>query len=126
MAWCSVLAGASVVLGAFGSHMLSGLLSAQKMDVYNKASYYLMTHSIAVILLLQVKITRFLRIYTWGIYSLLSGALVFSTSLYLVAFSELPDLSGLRYFGAVAPLGGTLMIAGWFMCAIFFFKIRKA
>lgn len=124
MAWCSVLAGASVVLGAFGAHMLGGVLSAQKMDVYNKASYYLMTHSIAVILFLQVKNTGFSWIYTWGVYSLFSGALVFSISLYLVAFSEFSGFSMLRYLGAVAPFGGTLMIAGWAMCAYWFFKNR--
>lgn len=119
------MAGASVVLGAFGAHLLSGILSAQKMDVYNKASYYLMTHSIAVILFLQFKSTRFSRIYIWGIYSLFSGAIVFSISLYLVAFSEVSGVPALKYFGAVAPLGGTLMIAGWALCALYFFKNRK-
>ena len=122
MAWCAVMAGASVVLGAFGAHMLSGIMSPQKMDVYNKASYYLMTHSIAVILLLQVKNTGFSRIYAWGIYALFSGAIVFSISLYLVAFSEVSGISALRFFGAVAPIGGTLMIAGWGLCALTFFK----
>jgi uncharacterized membrane protein YgdD (TMEM256/DUF423 family) len=36
-----------------------------------------------------------------------AGALIFSASLYLIA------LTGERWLGAVAPIGGTLMIAGW-------------
>lgn len=35
------------------------------------------------------------------------GALVFSAALYLIA------LTGERWLGAIAPIGGTLMIAGW-------------
>lgn len=111
---CALLAGLSVLLGAFGAHTLSKLISANKMEVFNKASYYLMTHSIAVVLFLLLKNTTNLRIELWTIYSLLFGALVFSLSLYLVSISELNNLQALKYFGAVAPIGGVLMITGWF------------
>jgi uncharacterized membrane protein YgdD (TMEM256/DUF423 family) len=52
------------------------------------------------------------------------GALVFSFSLYLVSISELYNLQSLKYFGAVAPLGGTLMIVSWFANFIYILKSK--
>lgn len=122
MAFSSLLAGLSVMLGAFGSHILKSVLSEYKLDVFNKAGYYLLTHSIAVIVLLQVKNTLNLRIYSYGIYAIFAGMIIFSSSLYLTAFSELPGASGLKFAGAIAPLGGILMIGGWLFTAVSLFK----
>ena len=113
-ACCALFAGLSVLLGAFGAHTLSKMISPYKLDVFNKASSYLMSHSLAVVLLLLLKNTTNLRIELWTIYSMFFGVLIFSTSLYLVSISELSNLEPLKYFGAVAPIGGTLMIVAWF------------
>lgn len=122
MAFSSLFAGLSVMSGAFGSHVLKSVLSEYKLDVFNKAAYYLLTHSIAVILLLLVKNTLNLRIYSIGIYAIFAGMIIFSSSLYLTAFSELPGAAGLKLAGAVAPAGGVLMIAGWILTAVSLFK----
>ena len=45
------------------------------------------------------------------------GLLIFSGSLYILV------LSGLRWLGAITPIGGLLLIAGWLMLAL---KIRSA
>ena len=50
------------------------------------------------------------------------GVIIFSLSLYLVSISELQSLQALKYFGAIAPIGGTLMIAAWF--ATFFYILK--
>lgn len=113
-ACCALFAGLSVLLGAFGAHTLSKMISPYKLDVFNKASSYLMSHSLAVVLLLLLKNTTNLRIELWTIYSMFFGVLIFSTSLYLVSISELSNLEPLKCFGAVAPIGGTLMIVSWF------------
>ncbi len=113
-ACCALFAGLSVLLGAFGAHTLSKMISPYKLDVFNKASSYLMSHSLAVVLLLLLKNTTNLRIELWTIYSMFFGVLIFSTSLYLVSISELSNIEPLKYFGAVAPIGGTLMIVSWF------------
>ena len=42
---------------------------------------------------------------------LLAGAAIFALSLYIMA------LGGPRWLGAVTPIGGTLMIAGWLWAA---------
>ena len=121
-AYCAFLAGLSVLLGAFGSHTLSKYISPYKLDVFNKASSYLMSHSIAVVLLLLLKNTTNLRIELWTVYSMFFGVIIFSLSLYLVSISELQSLQALKYFGAIAPIGGTLMIAAWF--ATFFYILK--
>jgi len=122
-ACCALFAGLSVLLGAFGAHTLSKMISPYKLDVFNKASSYLMTHSLAVVLLLLLKNTTNLRIELWTIYMMFSGAIVFSSSLYMVSVSELQNLQFLKYFGAVAPIGGTLMIVSWF--ANFYFILKS-
>lgn len=121
-AYCAFLAGLSVLLGAFGAHTLSKYISPYKLDVFNKASSYLMSHSIAVVLLLLLKNTTNLRIELWTVYSMFFGVIIFSLSLYLVSISELQSLQALKYFGAIAPIGGTLIIAAWF--ATFFYILK--
>ena len=121
-AYCAFLAGLSVLLGAFGAHTLSKYISPYKLDVFNKASSYLMSHSIAVVLLLLLKNTTNLRIELWTVYSMFFGVIIFSLSLYLVSIYELQSLQALKYFGAIAPIGGTLMIAAWF--ATFFYILK--
>ena len=121
-AYCAFLAGLSVLLGAFGAHTLSKYISPYKLDVFNKASSYLMSHSIAVVLLLLLKNTTNLRIELWTVYSMFFGVIIYSLSLYLVSISELQSLQALKYFGAIAPIGGTLMIAAWF--ATFFYILK--
>jgi uncharacterized membrane protein YgdD (TMEM256/DUF423 family) len=123
-ACCALFAGLSVLLGAFGAHTLSKMITPYKLDVFNKASSYLMTHSLAVVLLLLLKNTTNLRIELWTIYTMFYGALVFSFSLCLVSISELYNLQSLKYFGAVAPLGGTLMIVSWFANFIYILKSK--
>ena len=121
---CALFAGLSVLLGAFGAHTLSKMITPYKLDVFNKASSYLMTHSLAVVLLLLLKNTTNLRIELWTIYTMFYGALVFSFSLYLVSVSELYNFQNLKYFGAVAPIGGTLMIVSWFANFIYILKSK--
>ena len=121
-AYCAFLSGLSVLLGAFGAHTLSTYISPDKLDVFNKASSYLMSHSIAVVLLLLLKNTTNLRIELWTVYSMFFGAIIFSLSLYLVSISELQSLQALKYFGAIAPIGGALMIIAWF--ANFFYILK--
>jgi uncharacterized membrane protein YgdD (TMEM256/DUF423 family) len=96
----AALFGASgVVLGAFGAHGLKAVLAAnQAMEVWHTASFYHLLH--AVVLLWAHARRLAFRLFALGI-------LVFSGSLYVLA------VSGLKWLGAITPLGGLLLIAGW-------------
>lgn len=117
--------GSSVVLGAFGAHWMKTHLSPEKLAVYHTGCQYLTVHSIGLLLVLVINITTNYRLTPKAIYSLLLGILFFCTSLFLVSFSELLNADGLVKFGMVAPIGGLLLIAGYFFAAIDIYKTVK-
>lgn len=96
----AALFGASgVILGAFGAHGLKAVLLAhQSVEIWHTASTYHLLHA-AVLLWASSRILAF-RLFAAGI-------VLFSGSLYLLA------LSSVKWLGAVTPLGGLLLIAGW-------------
>lgn len=97
----------AVVIGAFGAHALSDVLDQTgRHDVYELANRYQFYHGLALLML--AALASQLRIMTRLVAALmLCGTLVFSGSLYLLA------LTNVGYFGAITPVGGTLLILAW-------------
>lgn len=103
----AVLGLTAVATGAFGAHALEARLSADDLDTYQTAARYHMYHALALIgvAYLTARLgTALVRAAGW---LLVGGTLIFSGSLYLLA------LSGVGILGAVAPLGGACLLAGW-------------
>ncbi len=97
-----------VALGAFGAHAFKAHLEALHMaDVWETAVFYHLVH--AVVLLLLAARPRFPRA-PWRCF--LAGIILFSGSLYLLAFT------GIHWIGAITPLGGLGLLAGWLLLAI--------
>lgn len=99
-----VLGATAVALGAFGAHGLKEILqkTPEASQWWNTATQYLLIHAIAIGAIESARST-----YLW-----MSGAIIFSSTLYLMA------VGGPRWLGAVTPVGGTLLIAGWVMLAL--------
>lgn len=79
------------------------------MDTFETAVKYQFYHALALVLisiLLQNAAITSAKWYQWAGYSL-GGVIVFSVRYIPFALPES------RLFGAVAPIGGTLMIVGW-------------
>lgn len=97
-----------VAFGAFGAHALEKMLEAAgRAATFETAVKYQFYHALALVLigLLAKEIpTKFIN---YSGYCMLVGVVIFSGSLYAICFT------GIRAFGAVAPVGGTLMIVGW-------------
>ena len=93
----------AVALGAFGAHSLKATLQANTMlEVWNKAVLYHLTHAIALLALaLHGPANR------GAFYLLVAGIAIFSGSLYLLA------LTNVRWLGAITPIGGLCLLAGW-------------
>ena len=93
----------AVCAGAFGAHGVSDPLVREWL--HTGASYQLV-HAAAGLgcVALLPALPRQARVSGW-LFGL--GGLVFGGSLYLLA------LTGVRLWGAVTPVGGLLMIAGW-------------
>jgi uncharacterized membrane protein YgdD (TMEM256/DUF423 family) len=99
-----------VALGAFGAHGLRERLAPGMLDVYKTGVLYHLLHAVAL-LAVALGAERLARpravAALWA-----AGILIFSGSLYALA------LTGVTALGAVAPLGGLLLMAGWVTLAI--------
>jgi len=106
----ALLGGLTVAIGAFGAHGLRAMLEASgRFDTFETAVRYQFYHTLA---LLAVGILAVARPELRGPIGTtaalwLGGILFFSGSLYLLCFT------GITKLGAVAPIGGLLLIAGW-------------
>lgn len=108
MAWGAILAMLSVMIGAFGAHMLKTVISSDDLAIYETGVHYHMVHAIGL-LVIAVLIGQWgesarLR---WAGWLLIAGIVLFSGSLYVLS------ISGISILGAVTPLGGVCFIAGW-------------
>lgn len=102
----AVLCAASVALGAFGAHAISAVVTPQRLDTWDTAARYLFNHGIGLLvigILAQVMNTQLKR----ASILIFSGICVFSASLFALVLTNTP------WLGAIAPIGGILMIAGW-------------
>ncbi|GGG48261.1 DUF423 domain-containing protein [Hymenobacter glacieicola] len=105
----ALLGALGVGIGAFGAHGLRKMLEASgRFETFETAVRYQFYHALALLavgILLHVKPElRSLGTVAW---LWLGGVLVFSGSLYVLC------LTGITKLGAVTPIGGVLLIAGW-------------
>ena len=104
-------AGLGVAAGAFGAHMLKEILEPPMLAVYDTATRYQMYHAFGMILSgFAVRIGCDAGAAKAG-WLFLAGICLFSGSLYGVS------LLGVRWLGAVTPVGGALFIVGWSVLA---------
>ncbi|WP_019528796.1 DUF423 domain-containing protein [Dasania marina] len=103
----------AVAIGAFGAHALKAKLTPDLMVVYQTAVqyhfYHLLALSVVGLLLLQWPTSRYLQCSGW---LFIAGICLFTGSLYILA------LTGLRWLGAITPLGGLAFIAAWLSMAL--------
>jgi uncharacterized membrane protein YgdD (TMEM256/DUF423 family) len=100
----AVLGFLGVLAGAFGAHALEGRLTPEMHAVWETAARYQLTHAILILFAGWIGA----RAAGW---LLIAGIVIFSGSLYALAGS------GVRLLGAVTPLGGLCLLAGWLALA---------
>ena len=108
----------SVAFGAFGAHSLKNVLDEYEKSIYEKAVLYQMFHSMA---LFAVGILQHLFkgiSFSPAGSGFLIGILLFSGSLYVLA------ISGVKWVGAITPIGGLAFLFGWAWLLFAIFKIR--
>ena len=106
----AVLAALGVAMGAFGAHALKGHLTPERLEVWKTATHYHLLHAVAVAFL-GATIATTLPSAETSLKLLTAGLVVFSGTLYLLC------LTGVGWLGAITPIGGLLMIAGWLTLA---------
>lgn len=101
----------AVTAGAFGAHALAARLEPRELQLWETAARYLMYGSLALVLVGLGRLHGLRRGIDAAGWCLLLGSIVFSGTVCGLA------LGGPRWLGAVTPLGGTLMIAGFLLFA---------
>jgi uncharacterized membrane protein YgdD (TMEM256/DUF423 family) len=110
----AVMAGLSVASGAFASHALKDRLSEKALEIFETGSKYQMYHALALLMvglfLSRSEVTpTLLNAAGWFF---IIGIVLFSGSLYALS------LSGIKWLGAITPLGGIAFLVGWGCLAI--------
>jgi len=103
----------AVALGAMGAHGLEAMWKAQlpleeavyRLKVWNTASFYHSIHAVVLLILAYAFPTP--TEGRWTVNTFFAGILVFSGSLYLLSYT------GMKWLGAITPIGGLLLMCGW-------------
>jgi len=113
----SILMAIAISIGAFGAHGLKPYLDEYGLSIYAKATSYefYMTIGLFIISFISIIIPNSTKVKT-SFYLVLSGMLIFSFSLYILALTKI------MWLGAITPIGGSLMIIGWI---VLFFTIKN-
>lgn len=102
----------AVGAGAFGAHGLRDRLPPSLLAIFETAVRYQMYHALALMLTAHAASIwpgRLPRLAGW---LFTGGILLFSGSLYILS------ISGIRWLGAITPLGGVAFLAGWSVLAV--------
>ena len=107
----AALCGVGVVLGAFGAHALRERLAPDMLAVFETGVRYHLIHALALFAVAWAA-SRWpgpLVGAAGGLF--VAGIVIFSGSLYALS------ISGVRWLGAITPIGGLCLIAGWAVLA---------
>ena len=102
----------SVVMGAFGAHLLKDTLTEYSKAIYDKAVLYQIFHSIGILIISTIDYNLSEVNLSISIWFFIFGILFFSGSLYLLALTDI------KVLGAVTPIGGLLFILGWVLVIV--------
>jgi uncharacterized membrane protein YgdD (TMEM256/DUF423 family) len=104
----------AVMLGAFGAHALRGRIDEYSMGVWERAVFYHFIHMLGALIVSALARTGAISASAagWVCGLLVAGVVLFSGTLYLLA------ITGVRWFGAITPLGGLSFIAAWVLLAV--------
>ncbi|OFY63822.1 MAG: hypothetical protein A3H98_00065 [Bacteroidetes bacterium RIFCSPLOWO2_02_FULL_36_8] len=110
----AILGFLGVILGAFASHRLKQTISPEQLISFETGVRYQMYHALALILTgLLIHVFRGNFLDFAGI-CFLSGTLLFSGSIYLLV------LKNWKFLWPITPLGGVILIIGWFLLILRF------
>ena len=98
----------SVALGAFGAHSLKNVLDDYGRSIYEKAVLYQMFHTTALFVVGVIQHFDRETSFSMAGWGFLIGIILFSGSLYLLA------ITGIKWLGAITPMGGVAFLFGWF------------
>ena len=97
----------AVGAGAFGAHALRNRLPPDLLAVFETGARYQMYHALALLAVSWAVGRWSMPQAGWAGWLFLAGTVIFTGSLYLLS------LTGVRWLGAITPLGGLAFLLGW-------------
>ena len=113
----AVLMATGIILGAFAAHGLKSVVTEYQLDIIDTGVKYQLVHGLAIILVALIQHFFPLRLLRNAALTMLTGIVLFSFSLYILALRDVLGLGNIGGIGIVTPIGGVLMIMGW-LCFI--------
>ena len=122
-----LLAGAygflGVALGAFGAHGLRPVFeraadAAKRVEWWHTATQYHLIHALAIALAAWMLGRTQSTAATIAGFAFAGGVLLFSGTLYAMA------VTGIRWLGAITPIGGVMLLIGWAAFIVAALKLR--
>ena len=110
----------AVIFGAIGAHYLKDLITSSQLTSFKTGVKYQFFHALAI-LLISLNKDKFNTHVKKSLFFLFIGTLLFSFSIYLLALKDLLLIS-FQYLALITPIGGLLLIIGWFLL---FFCLKK-
>lgn len=112
----------AIVLGAFGAHALKQILNAEQLATFETGVRYQMYHALFLLFVgayagisPKAKKAVFWLVTT--------GVVLFSGSIYMLATGAADGFN--KIIGPITPVGGMLLIIGWFVLLIDFFRQKS-
>lgn len=115
----AVLLMIGVGAGAFGAHGLKHLTAPDMLAVWQTAVLYQLVHGLGMLLTALLGAHYCAPLFRRAGVLMLAGVLIFSGSLYVLV------LSGVKWLGAITPLGGLAFIVAWAMVAVAAWRLGK-
>jgi len=108
----AVMGFVGVALGAFGAHALKARLEPEMLNIFEVGVRYHMFHALALFCSAWAVQQYGNSLTHFSGWFFVVGVLVFSGSLYLLAFT------GIKKWGALTPIGGLFLLIGWLTLAL--------
>lgn len=106
-----------VAIGAFGAHGLKNKLdNLGTLATFETGVSYHFYHALGLFAIAWASSVWSTINFNASTYCLIGGVLIFSGSLYMLS------ITGIKWLGAITPIGGTLFIVGW---AIAIYKVYQ-
>ncbi|MEA3553504.1 MAG: DUF423 domain-containing protein [Campylobacterota bacterium] len=102
----------SVALGAFGAHALKSILDENMIKVYNTAVEYQFYHALGLFVVAFVAFVNDTKRVNLAGNIMFVSTFIFSGSLYIMT------ITGIKWLGAITPIGGTGFIIAWVILAL--------
>lgn len=118
--WAAVHGFMAVACGAFGAHGLRDRVEPRMLEIFETGSRYQMYHALALLAVAWLSARQGGSAIQAAGWCFALGACVFSGSLYLLVLLDQ------RWLGAITPIGGVGLLAGWALLGVAAAGMAKA